>query len=292
MVNRPASPHPLLRALSMRRPILFRGLRLLRSRITVTRPLHVWGQQMTSAFRATSFLAALLAILAVQPLRAQNQPKPDESRQRETTGTKKDVEKRLKAEEKPSTATPLDGIMKTLNAARHFRQTAMSPDGTKVAWVEILTGKDGAPTGNTAIYVKNLKTNGPPSHITAGVAGSVHAEGNVAWSPDSRQIAFLSDAIKKDQLQLHVVAVTGGAPRKLTQVKGFLDAPGWSPDGKTLTVLFTQNATRASGPLVAETPETGEIKDAFFEQRLALVNVASGSLRQISPADTYIYEYS
>jgi dipeptidyl aminopeptidase/acylaminoacyl peptidase len=247
---------------------------------------------MTSAFRRTSFLIALLAILTVQPLCAQDQPKPDESQQRETTGTKKDVEKRLKAEEKPKPATPLDGIMKTLNAAHHFQQAAISPDGTKVAWVEILTGKDGAPTGNTAIYVKNLKANNPPVRITAGVAGSVHAEGNVAWSPDSRQIAFLSDAIKKDQLQLYVVAATGGASQKLTQVKGFLDAPGWSPDGKTLAVLFTQNATRASGPLVAETPETGEIKDAFFEQRLALVNVASGSLRQISPADTYIYEYS
>jgi hypothetical protein len=147
---------------------------------------------MTSAFRATGFLIALLASLAVQPLCAQDQPKPDDSQQRETTGTKKDVEKRLKAEEKPKRATPLDGIMRTLNAAHHFQQAAISPDGTKVAWVEILTGKDGAPTGNTAIYVRNLKTSGPPLRITASVAGSVHAEGNVAWSPDSRQIAFIS----------------------------------------------------------------------------------------------------
>ena len=74
-------------------------------------------------------------------------------------------------------------------------------------------------------------------------------------------------------------------------MKGYLAAPKWSPDGKTIAVLFTENATRASGPLVAETPETGEIKDAFYEQRLAVVDVASGKLRQISPADTYIYEY-
>ena len=42
---------------------------------------------------------------------------------------------------------------------------------------------------------------------------------------------------------------------------------------------------------MAETPETGEIKDSFFEQRLAVVDVATGKLRQISPADTYVYEY-
>jgi dipeptidyl aminopeptidase/acylaminoacyl peptidase len=238
----------------------------------------------------TAVLAALFAIQAVPPSNSQDQSKPDPSPQRETTGTKKDVEKRLKAEEKPNSSTPLDGIVKTLTAAHHFQQAAISPDGAKVAWVEILTGKDGAATGNSAIYVKNLNTDGAPLRITAGAAGSLHAEGNVAWSPDSRQLAFLSDAAKKDQLQLYVVSATGGAVRKLTQVKGFLDVPGWSPDGKTIAVLFTQNATRASGPLQAETPETGEIKDAFFEQRLALVDLR-GSFRQISPADTYIYEY-
>src|SRR5277367_3104176 len=82
-----------------------------------------------------------------------------------------------------------------------------------------------------------------------------------------------------------------GSAKKLTQIKGFLATPGWSPNGKTIALLFTENATRAAGPLVAETPETGEIKDSFFEQRLALVDVATGKLEQISPADTYVYEY-
>jgi dipeptidyl aminopeptidase/acylaminoacyl peptidase len=77
----------------------------------------------------------------------------------------------------------------------------------------------------------------------------------------------------------------------LTNVKGFLANLQWSPDGKTVAILFTENATRASGPLVAETPETGEIKDAFFEQRLALVDLPTGKFSQITPADTYIYEY-
>jgi len=83
----------------------------------------------------------------------------------------------------------------------------------------------------------------------------------------------------------------GGPSKKLTNVKGLLATPRWSPDGKTIAVLFTENATRAAGPLVAGTPETGEIKDAFSEQRLALVDVASGEFRQISPADMYVYEY-
>jgi Tol biopolymer transport system component len=202
---------------------------------------------MISRFRAIGVLLALLDMFAAHPARTQDQPKPDRHQMSETTGTKKVVEKRLRAEEKSRSVTPLDGVMKTLNAAHRFQQAQISPDGAKVAWVEILVGKDGDRTGNTAIYVKNLKANGPPLRITAGIAASVHAEGNVAWSPDSRQLAFLSDAAKKDQLQLYVVPGAGGTPRKLTQVKGFLDAPGWSPDGKTIAVLFTQDATRARG---------------------------------------------
>src|SRR5262249_52605394 len=77
----------------------------------------------------------------------------------------------------------------------------------------------------------------------------------------------------------------------LTTVSGFLASPGWSPDGKALAFLFTENAERAAGPLVAEKAQTGVIKDAVTEQRLALIDAAGGRLRQISPADMYVYEY-
>jgi dipeptidyl aminopeptidase/acylaminoacyl peptidase len=216
----------------------------------------------------------------------------------ENTGTTQDVEKRLKAAQKPQANAPLDNVLKTLLAAHTFQQAAVSPDGNSVAWVEDVHSKNGMVSGSTVIYVKNLKSATPPRRIGAGFADSLHAESDVAWSPDSQKITFLSDAAKKGQLQLYVTNAAGGAAKMLTNVKGFLANPGWSPDGKTIAVLFTENATRASGPLVAEPPETGEIKDAFFEQRLALVDVAggqpaaAGKLTQITPADTYIYEYN
>ena len=217
--------------------------------------------------------------------------RPANQKPRETSGTKKDVEKRLKAVEKAALVNTAERAAKAMNAARHFEQVAISPDGNRVAWTEALTANDGTSAGKTAIYVKNLQIKTAPLQITADSAGGSHAEGGLAWSPDSKHLAFLSDALKKDQLQLYVATIGATAPTKLTDVKGFLDDPKWSPNGKTIAVLFTENATRAAGPLVAETPETGEIKDAFFEQRLALVDVATRKLRQISPADTYVYEY-
>jgi dipeptidyl aminopeptidase/acylaminoacyl peptidase len=226
----------------------------------------------------------------------------------EKSGTKKSVEARLKAQEKPKAAAPLDDVIQTLFATHHFEQVAISPDGKKVAWVETLVGKDGAPNGKSRIYLKGLQSTEEPTVVSAatrhadfkgkgGVRGTAlsfeaRAEGSVAWSPDSTKIAFLSDAMKLGQLQLYVNDLAAhGSISRLTSVKGFLASPSFSPDGKTIAVLFTENATRASGPLVAETPETGEIKDSFFEQRLALVDVSTHKLRQITPADTYIYEY-
>ncbi len=204
---------------------------------------------------------------------------------------KTETKKATTAGAKPRAAGPLEEVFKTLSTARGFQQAAISPDGKHVAWVEKLAGKGGVESGNTAIYVAGVGDTGASRQITASAAKAARREGNVAWSPDSKSIAFTSDAAKAGQAQLNVVSAAGGTQRKLTNVIGFLAEPSWSPDGKSIAVLFTENATRASGPLVAETPETGEIKDAFFEQRLAIVDVASGKLRQISPADMYIYEY-
>jgi dipeptidyl aminopeptidase/acylaminoacyl peptidase len=234
-------------------------------------------------------LAASSLLILCTPHRSFAQETPTQ----QTSGTKQSAEARLKAVAKPKASGPAQDVIDTLSATHRFEQTAISPDGKKVAWVEDIITKRGVSTGDTVIYVADIDGKNPPKRISAAVADAIHAEGSVAWSPDSKKLAFLSDAAKAGQLQLYVMDAAGpsGPARKLTQVKGFLSSPGWSPSGKTIAVLFTENATRAAGPLVAETPETGEIKDSFFEQRLALVDIASGKLDQISPADTYIYEY-
>jgi dipeptidyl aminopeptidase/acylaminoacyl peptidase len=188
---------------------------------------------------------------------------------------------------KPAASATKQNLFK----AQHFDQAAISPDGKRVAWVETRADEDGAPTGKQDIFVQEVSAAGNPIRLTAGTPTGHFSEGNVAWSPDSKQIAFISDAGKPGQPQLYATSASGGPARKLTSVTGFLADAKWSPDGKSIAVLFTENATREAGPLAAETPESGEIKDAFFEQRLAIVDAASGNLRQVTPADTYIYEY-
>jgi len=196
------------------------------------------------------------------------------------------------AQGKPAQSkAPANNLIDTLFAAKRFEQTAIAPDGQHLAWVEDLADKNGKPTGNSAIYVAATGPGGSPRRISAGNGTTAFSEGSVAWSPDSSKLAFLSDAGKAGGQQLYVAGPGGGPAKKLTDVKGFLSAPGWSPDGRTIALLFIENAERMAGPLAAETVQTGVIKEAVTEQRLALVDASGGGLRQISPADMYIYEY-
>jgi dipeptidyl aminopeptidase/acylaminoacyl peptidase len=166
-----------------------------------------------------------------------------------------------------------------MTAAKTFAQVAISPDGKQVAWVQ-----------NGHINLAESHAGAAARQVSAGK--QARDEASVAWSPDSKMIAFLSDAAAPGgQQQLYVANAATGAARKLTSVKGFLASPSWSPDGKSIALLFTENAQRASGPLVAEVAQTGVIKEAVTEQRLAIVDVSGGMLKQISPADMYCYEY-
>ena len=185
----------------------------------------------------------------------------------------------------------LDDAMKAMFDVRTFQQAEISPDGNRVAWVESLPGPGGAPSVNSAIYVAELTAPDAATRVTAGDGKAAYEEHDIAWSPNGKSIAFLSDAATQGQLQLFVANASGGDAKQLTHLKGFFASPGWSPDGKTVALLFTENATRAAGPLVAETPDEGVVSEESLEQRLTLVDSEAASVRQISPEDMYVYEF-
>ena len=190
-----------------------------------------------------------------------------------------------------STNTQLGYTTRPMFDVRAFQQASISPDGRQVAWVESQTDQEGAPSTKSIIYVMDLTTQRAVKRVTVGDGKSSREEHDLAWSPDSKQIAFLSDAAEQGQLQLFVTDITGGRSRQLTRLTGFLSAPTWSPNGQSIAFLFTEDAPRAAGPLVAETPDAGVVGEQVLEQRLTTVDLASGDVRQISPNDLYVYEF-
>jgi dipeptidyl aminopeptidase/acylaminoacyl peptidase len=194
--------------------------------------------------------------------------------------------------EQPGAKKTLDQRLDVLFQTRIFKEVALAPDGRWVAWVEEVPAKDAAAMPNSAIFVADLRAQAwTPRRLSAGDGTTTHAEHGLAWSPDSRRLAFLSDHAKAGQLQLYLAEPAGGAVKKLTDLTGHLATPGFSPDGKTIALLFTENAPRITGPTQPGTPEVGVIGEQVYEQRLSLVDAGTGQVRLLSPADLYVYEY-
>ena len=187
------------------------------------------------------------------------------------------------AQERPS----IDAVLSALQKVHSFSETAVSPDGARVAWVEDLTpsGTNGA----SAVYVKDLP-NGTPRRVTAASATTTEREDGIAWSADGKMLAFLSSAATPGQAQLWVTD-TNSAPRRVTNVKGQLDHPLWSRDGTKIAVLFVAGSSQATGALVPYKPDEGVVGDVVEEQRIAIVDVASGALHEVSPANMFVYDY-
>ena len=183
------------------------------------------------------------------------------------------------------TMAPVEPALTAIANTRWPMQAVVSPDGSRLA---IVTS---AGAGKSTISVAGI-AGGPHLPISAGQPGhSPCEEGAVSWSPDSRQIAFLSDCQSSGQLQLYIVPAAGGTARQLTRLKGLLAEPRWSPDGQRIAILFTENLLRAAGPLDPVLPPSGVVESQIYEQRLTTVDVGAAAVHQISPADFYIYEY-
>ncbi|HEX9286501.1 MAG TPA: hypothetical protein VF999_04460, partial [Thermoanaerobaculia bacterium] len=67
--------------------------------------------------------------------------------------------------------------------------------------------------------------------------------------------------------------------------------PAWSPDGRSIAFLFVEGSAQETGALTAYKPDAGVVQETIDEQRIAVVDVATGKVRQVSPANLYVYDY-
>src|SRR5207253_598919 len=157
-------------------------------------------------------------------------------------------------------------------------------DGTNVAWVQST-----AATTSKYAYIQRTSGNTPVAMVDTGTAGE-RIDSDPAWSPDSKTLAVLSTAGEKDQKQLWTVNADGSDPKKLTKLAGYAARPRWSRDGKQIAFLYIEGAG-GGGPLLAAPTTTGVVDKAIHNQRIAVLDVATGQLRQVSPPDLHIYDF-
>jgi len=76
------------------------------------------------------------------------------------------------------------------------------------------------------------------------------------WSPDGKQIAFLSDRADKDKpAQVYLIQFSGGEARRLTGIQGEVSQLKWSPDGKQILC-----SVRKKDPEALERDKDGQKK--------------------------------
>jgi dipeptidyl aminopeptidase/acylaminoacyl peptidase len=113
----------------------------------------------------------------------------------------------------------------------------ISPDGRYVAYqVQETNWEENA--FETEIWISVVET-GKAYQLTNAKKSSA----NPHWSPDSRQIAFVSD--REGKRQLYVIPPTGGEAALLTHLETGVASFEWSPDGKQIAFVAADPETKA-----------------------------------------------
>lgn len=175
----------------------------------------------------------------------------------------------------------------------------ISPDGTTVAYV-VKRAERERNTYTSAIYLAPVDGTGAdasPQRFTAGQ----HQDTSPRWSPDGRQLAFVSD--RSGTPQLYVMNVAGGEARQVTTLARGVSQPQWSPDGTKIAFLSTEgngvdDETRnRPGGFIRHIERVqyrfdvlGYIDDRF--SHIWVVDLADGTPRRLTWGDHSVHSFA
>jgi dipeptidyl aminopeptidase/acylaminoacyl peptidase len=110
---------------------------------------------------------------------------------------------------------------------------AVSPDEKSIAYV-VQKAADDKKSYYSHVFLADVDS-GESHQFTFGKV----ADRNPVWSPDGKQVAFVSTRDKKNGI--YVISSEGGAERKIIEEDGSFADLCWTPDGKSLVYQFRYN---------------------------------------------------
>ena len=158
----------------------------------------------------------------------------------------------------------------------------LSPDGTRLAFVVSEAPKGERRAQHIWMYDKKTDT-------ARQFTYSNKSETNPRWSPDGRQLAFLSNR-GSDEQQIYLMNSSGGEAAARTKGKSNVKSFEWSKDGKYIAYI-APNAKTEEDEKKEKDKNDARVADKDDKQpRVWLLAVESGDPRAITPANWEIKE--
>jgi dipeptidyl aminopeptidase/acylaminoacyl peptidase len=192
----------------------------------------------------------------------------------------------------PTVDPRIQNVLAQLGKVKSIRAAQLSPDGRQLAWVVETDDKP-------SVQIADADGGHVRAADPSAKAGSC-SQSEIAWAPDSRHLAYISDchgAQRKDASRASQIVLADaegkGAPVVLATLNGNAQALSWSGDGARLGFLYVEGATRRASAVSAAKPASGEVGvDGLEVQRVATVAAAGGMPQMLTPAASYVYEFS
>ncbi len=156
---------------------------------------------------------------------------------------------------------------------RSISDLQFSPDGSRVAFVLTEPPKTERRARHIWLYEKK-------SGVVRQFTFSAKDESSPRWSPDGKQLAFLSN--RDDQQQIYVMRTDGGEAAALTKGKRSVRSFAWSPDGKQIAFLAPDAKSDAEEKKEKDKDDARVVDKDDKQPRLWLLVLAGGEPKALT----------
>src|SRR5258708_4610813 len=185
------------------------------------------------------------------------------------------------AQEPPKTNGPKLLTPEASLNLRSISDLQFSPDGNRLAFVVTEPAKGERRARHIWLYEKQ-------SGVIRQFTHSAKSEFLPRWSPDGKQLAFLSD--RDEQQQIYAMRADGGEASALTKGKRGVKNFAWSPDGKKMAFLAPDAKTEAEEKKEKDKDDAHVADRHDKHARLWLLTLDTGEAKARTELNRHILE--